>query len=100
MRILQTIKKRFLSTVESSLKRIEKRLANTNSDQVPQLLLKNHYKTLSREEVRKYKFDEVGFRKYSQNSEDGILLFIFSVIGTTNKRCLEICAGDGIECNT
>jgi len=41
-----------------------------------------------------------GFRVHSQHDEDGILLFIFSLVGTTNKRCVEICAGDGIECNT
>lgn len=46
------------------------------------------------------RFDEIGFRQYSQNDEDGILLYIFALIGTTNKRCLEICAGDGIQCNT
>jgi hypothetical protein len=43
---------------------------------------------------------EVGFKAYSQTDEDGILLFIFSVIGITNKKCVEICAGEGIECNT
>ena len=45
-------------------------------------------------------FKDVGFRVHSQHEEDGILNFIFSLIGTTNKRCVEICAGDGIECNT
>lgn len=45
-------------------------------------------------------FKDVGFRIFSQNDEDGIILFIFSLIGTTNKRCVEVCAGDGIECNT
>lgn len=45
-------------------------------------------------------FTDVGFRVYSQHEEDGILLSIFALIGTTNKRCVEICAGDGIECNT
>jgi len=45
-------------------------------------------------------FHDVGFKIYSQTDEDGILLFIFSVIGTTNKKCVEICAGNGIECNT
>jgi hypothetical protein len=45
-------------------------------------------------------FQDVGFRVHSQHEEDGILLYIFSLIGTTNKRCVEICAGDGIECNT
>ncbi len=43
---------------------------------------------------------DVGFRVHSQYDEDGILLFIFALIGTTNKKCIEICAGDGIECNT
>jgi hypothetical protein len=43
--------------------------------------------------------DDVEFRAYSQNGEDGILWYIFSVIGTTNKKCVEICAGDGVQCN-
>lgn len=45
-------------------------------------------------------FKDVGFRVHSQHEEDGILLFIFSLIGTTNKKCVEICSGDGVECNT
>lgn len=32
--------------------------------------------------------------------EDGILLYIFALIGRTNRVCVEICAGDGVECNT
>lgn len=39
------------------------------------------------------------FRCFSQNGEDGILLYLFSLLGTTNKRVVEICAGNGIECN-
>jgi hypothetical protein len=42
-------------------------------------------------------FSDVGFRCHSQFEEDGILLFIFALIGTTNKIAVEICAGDGIE---
>ena len=40
---------------------------------------------------------EVGFRKYSQFEEDGMLLYIFSLIPTLNRTCVEICAGDGRE---
>jgi len=43
---------------------------------------------------------DVGFRKYSQFEEDGILLYIFSLIPPINRTCVEICAGDGRECNT
>jgi hypothetical protein len=40
------------------------------------------------------------FKVYSQNGEDGLLLYIFSKIGTTNKRFVEFGIGGGIECNT
>jgi hypothetical protein len=45
-------------------------------------------------------FRDVEFRSFSQNGEDGILLYIFSLIRSTNKKCVEICAGSGIQCNT
>ncbi|HLP17309.1 MAG TPA: hypothetical protein VK470_13690 [Bacteroidota bacterium] len=48
---------------------------------------------------RPQSFDEVEFRNFSQNGEDGLLLYIFSLIKPTNKKVVEICAGDGIECN-
>ena len=43
---------------------------------------------------------DVGFRKYSQFEEDGILLYIFSLSSPTNRVCVELCAGDGRTCNT
>lgn len=43
--------------------------------------------------------NDVEFRAFSQNGEDGILWYILSLIGTTNKRAVEISAGDGSECN-
>ena len=42
----------------------------------------------------------VEFRSYSQNGEDGILCYIFSLLGTTSRRSVEICVGDGTQCNT
>ena len=43
---------------------------------------------------------DVGFRKYSEFEEDGILLYIFSLVPPINRTCVEICAGNGRECNT
>lgn len=64
-------------------------------------MLSLKYKELAiKSNVKIDALDEVGFRVFSQNDEDGILLFIFSIIGTTNKRCVEICCGDGIESNS
>lgn len=39
---------------------------------------------------------ETGFRIYSQFEEDGILLFLFAVLGTRNKTFVDIGAGDGV----
>jgi hypothetical protein len=35
-------------------------------------------------------FDEVGLSVFSQNNEDGILMYIFSIIGMKSRRCIEI----------
>jgi hypothetical protein len=51
-----------------------------------QILLKLKYQELLKKGVKELpSFDDVGFRKYSQFEEDGILLYIFSVLGVTNK---------------
>lgn len=44
-------------------------------------------------------FTDVEFSTFSQNGEDGMLLYLFARIGTTTKRVIELGAGDGIECN-
>jgi hypothetical protein len=36
---------------------------------------------------------------HSQNEEDAILLYIFSIIGVTNRKAVEICSGIGYENN-
>lgn len=68
--------------------------------QVAQVQLVNQYrlmkKLMSPSELPG--LGEVGFQVYSQFEENGMLLYIFSIIGTTNKRVVEICAGDGIQC--
>ena len=65
-----------------------------------QLLLSLQYRAWQRMGMPRLRFDEVEFRSFSQHGEDGILLYIFSLIEPTDRRCVEICAGDGVECNT
>ncbi len=69
------------------------------NSQVTQLSLVNAWQLQRRLGASPPDFADVGFREYSQNEEDGILLYIFTVIGTKNRTCVEICCGDGIECN-
>lgn len=68
-------------------------------DKGTQILLAEKYKELLRTKAPLPRFDEVGFRTFSQFDEDGILHYIFSLIGTTNRRAVEACAGVGFECN-
>jgi hypothetical protein len=67
--------------------------------QLMQMLLRQQYRDLTDRSGPLPNFAEVEFRCNSQNGEDGILLYIFSLIGATNRAVLEICAGDGIQCN-
>ncbi len=46
------------------------------------------------------KLHETGFRVFSQFEEDGKLLFVFSIIGMTNKTFIEIGSDDGVNSNS
>lgn len=71
----------------------------SSAAQIGQVLLRLHYRELGRQGGDLLPFEDVEFRCHSQNGEDGILLYMFSLISRTNRRVVEICAGDGIECN-
>jgi len=73
---------------------------NFTVDQASQLALKNSYMIRSHLGMPPLGFDQVGMRVFSQTDEDGILLYIFAMIGTTNKKTIEIGCGTGIENNT
>jgi hypothetical protein len=66
-------------------------------DKGTQILLREKYRELLRTGAPLPAIDEVGFRSFSQYDEDGILLYLFSLLGTTNRRCIEVCAGVGYE---
>ena len=68
-------------------------------DRGTQLLLRINYRNAFEKTQRLLDFDEIEFRNHSQNGEDGILWYIFSLIGTVSKKVVEICASDGIQCN-
>src|SRR3990172_3970520 len=91
------------------LKRVLSRLIDSTSSQVPQVPQPNlagQLPSLSSKEMQvmlmlQYRqmlhaggplpsFDEVGFRVCSDADEDGIIHYIFSLIGTTNKKLVDI----------
>src|SRR5215831_6769035 len=65
---------------------LDKRIATELSrvDRGGQLLIGFRYRELTEKGIL-LPFDDVEFRNYSQNGEDGILWYVFSVIGALNK---------------
>lgn len=96
--LLKKIIRRIVAVIENSRDNLA---GPTRYDsQIIQKNLYFQYRNSFQFNVTKPSFSQVGFRVFSQNEEDGILLFIFSLIGETNKITVEICCGDALECNT
>jgi len=76
-------------------------LRNHHGSKVAQLTLAHQYRILAASPTKQMPtFADVGFRELSEFEEDGILLYLFSLITPRKRVCIEICAGNGIECNT
>lgn len=58
-----------------------------------QLLLALKFREVTLAQGHAIPFDDIGFNAFSPTYEDGILLYIFSLIGMTNRQCLDIGAG-------
>lgn len=71
---------------------------STYSTKIAQRSLFHQYQVLVRSGVVP-SIDDTGYRVYSQFDEDGIFVFLFTVIGTHNKTFVDIGAGDGINSN-
>src|ERR1700730_5817867 len=69
-------------------------------NQSTQLLLHLKYQEMMRDDVPLPGIEEIGFRVFSENDEDGILLFIFSIIGVTNKKVIDLGAASISNSNT
>jgi hypothetical protein len=69
------------------------------SVQISQRQLFHYYSDLAKlKEVPP--LNETGFRVFSQFEEDGKLLFIFSVLGMSNKTFVEFGSDDGVNSNS
>lgn len=87
-----------LSTLQG-LQRVSSRVESSASHG-EQLLLAQAYRTALAAGSPLPPLPATEFRNYSQNGEDGILLFLCSVLGLQSGASVEIGASDGIECNT
>jgi hypothetical protein len=62
----------------------------TATSQAVQLRLRQKYRELLDNHLALPELTDTEFRCFSQNGEDGILLYIFTILGTTNRRVVEI----------
>lgn len=65
-------------------------VVESTNTQIAQTQLRLHYQFLRDQKMKLPEFRDTGFRVFSENDEDGLLLYIFSLIGTTNKQCLDV----------
>lgn len=95
--LVKRVVRRLARPVVGTIADHESRIAN---EAVSQKTLMQQYRLLASQGSQYLpNIRDVGFRKYSQFEEDGILLYIFSLIPPVNRTCVEICAGTGRECN-
>lgn len=62
--------------------------------------LRLQYQSVFSNSTQREIFCNKEYKIYSQSGEDGILLYLFSKIGTTNCSFVEFGIGDGRQCNT
>jgi hypothetical protein len=67
---------------------------------ISQIMLAQRFQDLVKRNEALPAFRDVEFRTFSQNGEDGILLLLFSVVGTTNRTLLDLGCGNGLVANT
>ena len=80
--------------------KVESIIRNIPNPQIQLRQLSLYYRQLLYQNQPLPKLSETGFRVYSQIDEDGVLNYIFSLIGTTNKVCLDIAFASPYGSNT
>jgi hypothetical protein len=89
-----------LAGIRAELQHLGRGGPDQTASKVSQLILANQYREMIARGVALPALRDAEFRGFSQNGEDGILLYLFSILGMGQRRCVEICAGTGIQCNT
>lgn len=76
---------------------LKRSIGENENNSCTQIVLKNQYKIMKKIGTLP-QLEDTGFKIYSQFEEDGLLLYIFSIIGEGNKTVVEMCCGIGSEC--
>lgn len=85
--------------ITPELLRSPEQLRSEGISSVAQKSLWLKYRMCTPDQIRKLTFADVSFKVHSQTDEGGILLCLLALIGDRLKKSVEICAGEGQECN-
>lgn len=91
---------RFPFRIVSYLKRKQQMEKSISCQKALQTQLMESYRLELDSDLPAKALHEIGFSTFSENNEDGVLLYLFSIIGTSGKTSIEIGCGYGSECNT
>jgi len=89
---------RLLSRVLGKL--IGQSVVQESNPKTMQILLREYYKEMQQNGRQAPVIASTGFSAYSQSDEDGLLLFVFSLIGEGKRVCVEMASGYPIGANT
>ncbi len=70
----------------------------TDAQQRQRIMVNQYRDFLSRGVTPYPNIADSGFRCYSQFDEDGIILYVLSMIGFESRKVVELCCGSGHEC--
>lgn len=96
---LSSIINRFTLKIRNKIEKLIRETQNPSTSQQIQRSISSQWLMAKRQNIKL--FDNVkdsGFRCYSQFEEDGIILYILTIIGVNNRTVVEICCGTGSEC--
>ncbi|HVO49254.1 MAG TPA: hypothetical protein VMT29_23285 [Steroidobacteraceae bacterium] len=94
-RLIRSAANRVLAPLASELS-----LQQAASTQAAQHQLAAHYAAVAAAGKPLPRFEDAGFRVFSQTDQDGLLVYIFALIGTTNRLCVELAFGTPFGANT
>jgi hypothetical protein len=72
----------------------------SSATKISQIMLGLRFNEMAKQGEPLPPFRDIEFRTFSQNGEDGILFFIFSIIGTTNRVLLDLGCGNALVANS
>jgi len=100
--LLKKARDKFNFPVLSEITRLDSSLKAPfmGSLQIQQKILSLKYRELAEKGLNLPPLHETEYRVFSQNGEDGIIAFLFSLVGTEHKRFFEIGIQTGAECNS